>query len=104
LALAAGAGLMLKSSSAPAVAGAAPLPAYDAPLTDEAYAAAPAVAATSRPGSMLQTLKDELFELETDRLAGRLTEAQYADHKAAFDVVLRRALSRIEPVPPASNG
>jgi hypothetical protein len=41
-------------------------------------------------------LKDELFELETDRLAGKLTPEQYAEHKAAFDVVLRRALSRVE--------
>jgi len=31
-------------------------------------------------------LKDELFVLETDRLAGRLSEAEYAEHKAAFDV------------------
>jgi hypothetical protein len=52
---------------------------------------------------MLQTLKDELFELETDRLAGRLTDAEYAEHKAAFDVVLRRALGRTELGTPASN-
>ena len=45
---------------------------------------------------LLQALKDELFELETDRLAGKLTPAQYAEHKTAFDVVLRRALSRTE--------
>jgi hypothetical protein len=51
----------------------------------------------------LAALKDELFELESDRIQGKLTAAQYAEHKAAFDVVLRRALSRIEPVPPASN-
>ena len=29
-----------------------------------------------------------------DRLAGRLSEAEYSEHKAAFDVVLRRALVR----------
>jgi hypothetical protein len=52
---------------------------------------------------MLQTLKDELFELETDRLAGKLTDAEYAEHKAAFDVVLRRALGRTESGTPASN-
>jgi hypothetical protein len=27
-----------------------------------------------------------------------LTEAEYAEHKAAFDVVLRRALSRTDSV------
>jgi len=43
---------------------------------------------------LLQALKDELFELETDRIAGRLSEAQYTEHKAAYDLVLRRTLSR----------
>ena len=52
---------------------------------------------------MLHALKDELFVLETDRLAGRLSEAEYAEHKAAFDVVLRRALARSEASPAASN-
>jgi len=48
-------------------------------------------------------LKDELFELEADRITGRITPAEYAEHKAAFDVVLRRALSRIEAGTTASN-
>jgi len=110
LALAGGAGVMLKNSPATAAAGVSPevAQAYDTePLqTPPAYsrsAVAPVAAATPGAGSLLQTLKDELFELETDRLAGRLTEAQYAEQKAAFDVVLRRALSRIESVPTASN-
>jgi len=41
-------------------------------------------------------MKDELFELETDRLAGKLSAEEYAQNKAAFDVVLRRALSRVD--------
>ena len=57
-------------------------------------AQAPAAVAVAGASPLLQALKDELFELETDRLMGRLTETQYAEHKAAFDVVLRRALSR----------
>jgi hypothetical protein len=32
-----------------------------------------------------------------------LSEAEYAEHKAAFDVVLRRALARSEASPGASN-
>jgi hypothetical protein len=64
-------------------------------------AAFPVAAPAQSP--LLAALKDELFELESDRIQGKLTAAQYAEHKAAFDVVLRRALSRIEPVPPASN-
>jgi hypothetical protein len=97
LALAAGAGIMLKGSPAVAVAGDAPLPNMDiaAPYTPVLAPASVAVAATGT-NPLLQALKDELFELETDRLGGRLSEAEYAEHKAAFDVVLRRALNRTE--------
>jgi hypothetical protein len=108
LLLAAGAAIMLKSNPAAAVAGTAPAvaaadsyPPY--PSSAAAAVAAPVAAGATRPGSMLQTLKDELFELETDRLAGKLTDAEYAEHKAAFDVVLRRALGRTESGTPASN-
>jgi len=97
LALAGGAGVMLKSSTA--VAGAAPLPPIDITAPTGAFAAAAIPATAPAPGAnpLLQALKDELFELEADRLAGKLNEAQYAEHKAAFDVVLRRALSRVDP-------
>jgi len=108
LVLFAAAGIMLARSRTPLAAGSVPPPAPDFSATPPVYAAAssasaiaPTAAAT--PGSLLQTLKDELFELETDRLAGRLNETEYAQHKAAFDVVLRRALGRIEPGRPASN-
>lgn len=104
LALAAGAGVMLKRSALPA---GAVLP----NAADDAYAAAlpesapgSSVSRSNRaPTSTLQALKDELFELETDRIAGRITAAEYVEHKAAFDVMLRRALGRIEAVPTASN-
>jgi hypothetical protein len=45
-------------------------------------------------GSLLAALKDELFALETDRLEGKLSEPEYAEHKAALEQVLRRALAR----------
>ena len=35
-----------------------------------------------------------MFALETDRLQGRLSEAEFAEQKAALEVVLRRALAR----------
>jgi hypothetical protein len=98
LALAGGAGVMLKANPATADAGTAPLPPVDITVPSAfapAVVAAPVVAAAGA-NPLLQALKDELFELETDRLAGKLTPAQYAEHKAAFDVVLRRALSRSE--------
>jgi len=49
---------------------------------------------TGVAGTPLQVLRDELFAVETDRLEGRLTEAEYADLKAAYDIVIRRTLTR----------
>jgi hypothetical protein len=88
---------MLKNSPTVAVV-AAPQTPIDVPTPASAFApeppATPAAAAAPGIPPLLQALKDELLALETDRLLGRLTEAQYAEQKAAFDVVLRRALSR----------
>lgn len=98
LALVIGAAIMLKNSPTVAVAGVAPTPSEDltAPPAGYAttYAAAPVAVVASGANPLLQAMKDELFELETDRLAGKLNETEYAEHKAAFDVVLRRALNR----------
>ncbi|ADW68668.1 hypothetical protein AciX9_1615 [Granulicella tundricola MP5ACTX9] len=74
LVFAAGAGIMLRTPTAPVVAGAGYVPAG--------------------PGGLLQVLRDEMFAVETDRLEGRLSEAQYGELKAALDVVLKRALAR----------
>lgn len=104
LALAAGAGVMLKGSPATAT----PAPGGDGTgAMNSAYSSAgaaevrstekqPAALDRAGPGSLLHGLKDELFALEADRLAGRITQEQYAEQKAAFDVVLRRALEREE--------
>jgi hypothetical protein len=78
LAMAAGAGVMLKNTSGQTPAG--------------TVAIAPGLVAG--PGALLATLKEELFAVETDRLEGRLTDAEYAEQKAALEVVLKRALSR----------
>jgi hypothetical protein len=54
------------------------------------------------PGGALQVLRDEMFALETDRLNGRLSEPEYQQLKAAYDLVLKRALNRtgtVEVVP-----
>jgi hypothetical protein len=102
LALVIGAGIMLKNSPTTAPAGLAPSAPAGITVPSAAYAsssAAFASAAAAAPASnpLLQALKDELFALEADRLAGKLSETEYAQHKAAFDVVLRRALSRVDP-------
>jgi hypothetical protein len=82
LAMAVGAGL-LKNGPAQAAA-AVPATAY----------AGGGVAVGGNP--LLTTMKEELFALETDRLQGKLTESEYAEQKAALEVVLRRALARGE--------
>ena len=53
--------------------------------------------------SLLAAMKEELFALETDRLQGRLSETEYAEQKAALEVVLRRALLRGERAAETSN-
>lgn len=45
-------------------------------------------------GSLLAALKEELFALESDKLTGAVTPAEYAETKAALEVVLRRALKK----------
>jgi hypothetical protein len=82
LAMAAAAGLMMRTPG--------PKPQYSA--------ASPVGAAAST----LQVLRDELFAVETDRLEGRIAKAEYDELKAAYDLVLRRALARagkVEVVP-----
>lgn len=49
--------------------------------------------ASSAP-ALLNALKEELFNVETERVEGRLTDAQYAEIKGALEIVLRRALGR----------
>ena len=42
----------------------------------------------------MAVLKEEMFELESDRLRGRISEASYREEKLALETVLRRALRR----------
>jgi hypothetical protein len=80
--MAAGAGFMLKNNPQSAVATVGmPSGGMDVP---------------AGPGALLTSLKEELFAVETDRLEGRLGEAEYAEQKAALEIVLKRALSRRE--------
>jgi hypothetical protein len=91
LAMAAGAGVMLKGNG-----GVRP--------PDQAVHAAPVVPILAGPDALLATLKDELFAVETDRLQGKLGEPEYAEQKAALETVLRRALARNERDVSASYG
>jgi len=46
------------------------------------------------PPSTIATLKEELFQLETDRMQGKLSETEYSELKQALDVLMKRALVR----------
>jgi hypothetical protein len=100
LAMAVGAGIMLKNGPQQAVA----------PSGAGGFAAGPigigpagTGAIATGPDSLLAAMKEELFALEADRLQGRLSESEYVEQKAALEVVLRRALLRGERGADASN-
>ena len=84
LMMAAAAGFMMKSSQPPAETA--------SPSAAPSPRAVPSLPASAN--SALQVLRDEMFAVETDRLEGRLSEAEYTQLKSAYDIVLRRALAR----------
>jgi hypothetical protein len=94
LLLAAAAAFLLRRPPG-AVAGApASMPAESA----AAFAAQPATdaapSAVTRNGALLSVLKEELFAVESEKIAGTLSTADYAEQKAALEVVLKRALKK----------
>jgi len=48
----------------------------------------------ARNAALLNVLKEELFALESDKIAGKISPAEYAELKAALEIVLKRALKR----------
>jgi hypothetical protein len=100
LAMAVGAGMMLKGGPAQAVAASGAGAFAPAPVGRGATGTG---AVGTGPDSLLAAMKEELFALETDKLQGRLSESEYVEHKAALEVVLRRALSRGEHGADSSN-
>jgi hypothetical protein len=80
--LAIAAGVLLRKPTMPIAVAAAPVP----PV--------PVVPAASQHTLLLQALKEELFTLETERVQGRLSDGEYAEQKAALELILRRALAR----------
>lgn len=89
LALAGGAGVMMKGGAPKPVVGGEDARAVP-PLS------ATGASASAGRGATLQALKDELFALETDRLSGRLSEVEYTEQRSALETVLRRAMARGE--------
>ena len=74
------------AAATPAAAAAAAAPVAATPTAPAPPANAPTV--------FLQTLKEELFQLELDRQQGLIAEEEYAKAKAALDQTLARAIAR----------
>jgi hypothetical protein len=45
-------------------------------------------------GSMLDALKEELFQLETDRLDGKISQQDYEKSRAGLDTLIRRQMEK----------
>jgi len=62
---------------------------------DASAAAYPAIASpASKNAALLNALKEEMFALESERISGTLDPEDYAETKAALEIVLKRALKR----------
>jgi hypothetical protein len=58
----------------------------------EATVAYPVAKPASHNNALLNALKEELFALESEKLTGAVSPAEYAETKAALETVLKRAL------------
>jgi hypothetical protein len=54
----------------------------------------PAGSPAAKNAALLNALKEELFALESERIAGTLPQDEYAEQKAALEIVLKRALKK----------
>jgi len=88
LLLAAGAAFMLRMPGPMGKQAATPAP--DAGTGTALAFATPA----AKHSALLSALKEELFALESEKIAGTLTPEEYAQSKAALEIVLKRALKR----------
>lgn len=96
LLLATAAGFLLRRPEA-ALAGA---PGVAVPLGGSVPAASgaalytPATSPATKNTALLNALKEELFALESEKLSGTISPAEYAEAKAALETVLKRALKK----------
>jgi hypothetical protein len=92
LLLSAAAAFMLRK---PSTAGAGP---SSTQSHSDVFAAAapyqPAGASASKNNALLNALKEELFDVESDKISGTISPAEYAEVKAALEIVLKRALKK----------
>ena len=65
-----------------------------ASASNVALRATPAAKSSPASSMLLESLKEELFQLELERRQGKITPAEYERAKAALDQTLERALKR----------
>ncbi|MBZ5493222.1 MAG: hypothetical protein LAO76_20075 [Acidobacteriia bacterium] len=87
-----GAFVMWRKSVAARVAAQDPKAASKAKV--QARAQAQTQPAKPSQGDMLDVLKDELFQLETDRVSGKISQEEYEKSKAGLDTLFRRQMKR----------
>ena len=90
--LVAGAAILLRQPAGAAAVGSAA--ASGALLHSTVLEPTVRVSPASGHSALLSALKEELFSLESDKIAGKINPQQYAEVKAALEVVLKRALNR----------
>ena len=52
----------------------------------------PATVPSAGQNALIESLKEELFTLEQDKVSGKITAPEYADAKAGLDAMLKRIL------------
>lgn len=96
LLLAAAAAFLLRKPPATGAAGTVSLGSTAEPEISRA-SSTPGIIGTSpaaKNAALLNALKEELFALESEKIAGTLAPNEYAEQKAALEIVLKRALQR----------
>jgi len=80
----------------PAEAASAPIAHAPSPslAASPVYSGSAAASSASKNGALLSVLKEELFTLESEKLTGAVSPAEYAETKAALETVLKRALKQ----------
>ena len=94
LLLAAGAAFFLRKPPGVASSGSASAVTSAAHASSTTFSYAPGPLSTASGGALLNALKEELFAIETEKINGTITPADYATVKSALEVVLKRALNR----------
>jgi hypothetical protein len=89
--VAAAAFLLRKPAGAP---GTVVAPGSGAVAASTSFAAHAPTSPAAKNGALLSALKEELFALESDKLTGAVSPAEYAETKAALETVLKRALKK----------